>query len=148
MHSSEAISPDPVESLTKLWADFFEQSDAQARRVLECFGWIYDPRTVRRLWLEAWSQAVDLYFRSPAFLESMRAGLELLTDIKAFQNQLTREFAGQAGIPMASDIHELSDRLRHTEDRLLTQLKAIENRLAKIQTAHDASQPVLNPIDS
>jgi hypothetical protein len=141
MSRGEAKSPALSVGLTELWAGFFQQADAQSRVILECFAWFYDPRTVRRLWLEAWSQALDGYLRSPAFLESMRTGLEMMSYFKAFQSQFLGDFARHAGVPLASDMEELAESLRRTEQVLVSQLKAIENRLANIERAHDARPP-------
>ena len=146
--TAELTSPEPQVLFNDLWAVMFQQADAQGRAMLECFAVFSDPLTARRLWLEAISQAMDGYLRSPLFLESMRAGLEIMTEVKVFQNQLIREFAGHVGAPLASDIHELSERLRRTEDIVLTQLKAIENRLANIEKDTTSADDLIDQIDS
>jgi hypothetical protein len=148
MLTSELTSPDPLVPFTDLWAGMFQEADAHGRAMLECFAMFSDPRTARRLWLEVISQAMDGYLRSPAFLESMRAGLEIMTEVKVFQNQLIRDFAGHVGAPLASDIHELSERLRRTEEIVMTELKAIENRLANIEKDATSARDVIDQIDS
>jgi len=38
----------------------------------------WDPRAMWKLWLNVWSQAMDGYLRSPAFLQFMQHGLGTL----------------------------------------------------------------------
>jgi hypothetical protein len=40
---------------------------------------IWDPRTLRKYWLEAMTQVTDGYLRSPAFLELMQHGMRTMT---------------------------------------------------------------------
>jgi uncharacterized protein YhaN len=138
--TDEATSSKPLALYTQLWADFFEQADAQGKAVLEFYEKFCDPRMLQRHWLEILSQTMEAYLRSPAFLEAMRTGLQVMTDIKALENQLVQDFARQVGLSVASDIDELSNRFRRREDILVTQLKAIEERLANTEKRHDSSQ--------
>jgi hypothetical protein len=133
MSTAEPPSPIPPVLFHELWAGLFQQADAQGRAILEWSAVLCDRRTVQRLWLESLSQVMDSYLRSPAFFESMRAGLEIMTKTAVFQTELYRDFAGRVGAPLASDVHEVSERLRRAEDILLSELKAIENRLGNIE---------------
>jgi hypothetical protein len=140
MSTGEATRADSLVFLPEPWATFFEQFDALGKAVQESLAFFYDPLALRKHWLEAWSQAMDGYLRSPAFLEAMRRSLEFTTALKAVQNQFIRDFARQTGVPLAADVHELSDRLERTEAILLERLKAIEDRLVSLQTTEAASQ--------
>jgi hypothetical protein len=40
---------------------------------------LYDPRLMRKVWLDTWSQALDGYLRSTAFLQLMQHGLRSMT---------------------------------------------------------------------
>jgi hypothetical protein len=125
--------------LTDLWAGLFEQADAQCQAALKYYELFFDPTTLRSRWLEDLSQVMDGYLRSPPFLELMRTHLNTMTSLKSIQDQFVHDLARQAGVPLATDVHEASDRLHRTEAILMTRLRAIEDRLASIETRLEAS---------
>ena len=133
MSSSEANAPDPLTPFTGLWSGLFASLDAQNRLILECLEPTSDPLALQKRWLEATSRAIDAYLRSPAFAQMMGSSLKTLADSKAIQDRLTADWARLLGIPLASDIHELADRVRGVEGTLRSRLKAIEERLAAIE---------------
>jgi hypothetical protein len=139
MSPGEATSGDPSAQFIRLWAGLFEQADAQCQAMFKGIELCYDPRTVRRRWLEEMSRAMDGYLRSPAFLELMRTNLETMTNLKAIQDQFVQEFARQVGIPLAEDVRALSDRLRRSEAMLTARLEALESRLASIEARLETS---------
>jgi hypothetical protein len=47
-----------------------------------------DPRQLRGRWIAQLSQAADRYLRSALFLESMRLGLLLLTDVHTLPSRV------------------------------------------------------------
>jgi hypothetical protein len=93
-----------------------------------------DPQQLQRRWLEILSKNIDGYLRSPAFLEAMQRNLKAMTDLKAFQDQIVQDFARHVGVPLASDIQGLFERLHSVEYSILGRLKAIEKRLATIES--------------
>jgi hypothetical protein len=133
MSSSEANAPDPLAPLTGLWSGFFACLDSQNKLILECLEPASDPLVLQKRWLEATSRAIDVYLRSPAFAQTMGSSLRTLADCKAIQDRLTSDWARQLGLPIASDMHELADRMRGVEGTLRSRLKAIEDRLADIE---------------
>jgi len=56
----------------------------------------WDPRTVRKLWLGAWSETMDGYLRSSAFLELMQHGLRTMADSRAAHSAVRGPSGGPA----------------------------------------------------
>ena len=144
MSSGEVNGPDPLAPFTGLWSGFFASLDAQNRQILEWLESTSDPVILQKRWLEATSRAIDAYLRAPAFAQMMGSSLKSLADSKAIQDRLTSDWARLLGIPVASDIHELADRVRGVEGTLRSRLRAIEERLAAIErqltTDRDSSE--------
>ena len=57
--------------------------------------------------------------RSPAFLEAMQRNLKAMTDLKSMQDQVVQDMARHVGVPLASDIHGLFERLHSVEQTIL-----------------------------
>ena len=79
-------------------------------------------------------RSLDAYMRSPAFLEAMQRNLKVMTDVKSLQDQVVQDVARHIGIPLASDIYGLFERLHSVEQTILKQLKAIDGRLTAIES--------------
>lgn len=133
MSSGEVNGPDPLAPFTGLWSGFFASLDAQNRQILEWLESTSDPVILQKRWLEATSRAMDTWMRSPAFAQAMGSSLRTLAECKTLQDRLTSDWARQLGLPIASDIHELADRLRSVEGTLRSRLRTIEDRLADIE---------------
>jgi hypothetical protein len=132
--SGNSSAADPNHAFAGLWSGYFEQVDAQSRAFLDCLQSMGDPQAMQRRWLEQLSKSMDGYLRSPAFLEAMQRNLKAMTDIKAFQDQVVQDFARHVGMPLADDIYGLFERLHSVEHTIMARLKAIEGRLAAIET--------------
>jgi hypothetical protein len=116
------------------WTNYLEQADAQSKAILECFQNLGDPQQMQKRWLEMLSRNLDGYMRSPAFLEAMQRNLKAMTDLKSFQDQMVQDVARHVGVPLASDVYGLFERLHSVEQTILRQLRMIEGRLATIET--------------
>lgn len=92
-----------------------------------------DPQQIQRHWLDAVSQSLDGFMRTPAFLEAMQRNLKTVTDLKILQDQFTKDFARQVGIPTAADITGLFERLNSVEQEILARLRVLETRLKSIE---------------
>jgi hypothetical protein len=121
------------------WTDWLEQFNAQCRAIWEGFENAGDQHLLRRRWLEFWTKAMDQYLKSPAFLELMQRSLKTMTDLEASRDELVRQFAHQIGIALSTDIHELCDSIRDTDNALQSRLDTIERRLERIDTGPSAS---------
>jgi hypothetical protein len=92
-----------------------------------------DPQNIQRRWLDAVARSLDDFMRTPTFLEVLKNNLKAVTDLKGLQDQVTQDVARQFGMPMASDITGLFERLHSTEQTILDRLRAIEDRLKAIE---------------
>ena len=54
---------------------------------------LWDPRAINQYWLDAMSQALDVWMRSHAFLRLMRQGLEMATAFPRGQDLSARSLA-------------------------------------------------------
>jgi|SRR6516162_7474472 hypothetical protein len=92
-----------------------------------------DPRTWQRRWLEAVSQSMDAYLRSPAFLGAMKQNMDMMIKTKLQADDFTKEFARNANLPTASDLTGVFERLRSAEDAILARLAQMDRRLEAIE---------------
>ena len=129
-----ARAADPATAITQFWADWFAQSNDQARALLDAMRPLGDPQQLQRRWLDAVAQSLDGFMRTPAFLEAMQRNLKMMTDLKAMQDQFTQDLARQAGVPTAADITGLFERLNSVEQEILTRLRVIETRLKAVES--------------
>ena len=136
--SGNSESVVPANPFVDYWANCFEQSGNQTRAFLESMQ-AFSPQQVQKRWLEALTQSLESFLRSPAFLEAMQRNLKAITDLKAFQDQVAQDAARQLGIPLASDIIGLFERLHSIEHAVVARLQAIETRLEAIEAQLNAA---------
>ena len=127
---SPAIGANP---LAQLWANMFEQSNQQAQAMIDLMKATGDPQELHRRWLDAIGQSLDGFMRTPAFLESMQHNLKVMTDMKSMQDRFIKDAADQVGLPLASDINGLFERINSIEQTILTRLKNIDAKLKAIE---------------
>jgi hypothetical protein len=138
--SGNPSTADPSDPSAGPWAGSLEQVDARNKALFECLRAFGDPKQMQRRWFEAPSKNIESYPRSPACLEAMQRNLKAMTDLEAFQDQMVQEVARHVGMPLASDIFGLFERLHSVEHTILARLKAIEGRLDTIETKLGADQ--------
>jgi hypothetical protein len=131
---SAQSSTDSAFPFASFWTDYLEQTDAHGKAMLEYFQTLGDPQQMQKRWLETVGRSLDAYMRSPAFLEAMQRNLKVMTDLKSFQDQLVQDVARHVGVPLASDVYGLFERLHSVEQTILKQLKAVDGRLIAIET--------------
>jgi hypothetical protein len=68
-----------------------------------------------------------------------------MIDLKLAQDQMTQSMAGGAGLPVPADVTGVVERVRNAEQRVLTHLTAIEDRLAAIEKAVCAGSAAKDP---
>jgi len=71
--------------------------------------------------------------RTPAFLEALKINLKTMTDLKKMQDQVIEDTARHIGVPLATDIHGLFERLNVIEQSILARLSAIEEKLERLE---------------
>ena len=111
------------------WSNYLEQAGAQAQAAMQGLQSFSDPRRFEQSWLEALSNSLEGLMRSPAFLEALKINLKAMTDLKKFQDQVIEDTARHVGVPLATDVHGLFERLNAIEQSILVRLTAIEKRL-------------------
>lgn len=126
-------SSNEVNPLAQLWTTMFEQSNQQAKAMIDLMKTSGDPQELQRRWLDAIGQSLDSFMRTPAFLESMQHNLKIMTDMKSMQDRLIKDAADQVGLPLASDINGLFERINSIEQVILNRLKAIDAKLKTIE---------------
>ena len=127
-------SADSTFPFAAFWTNYLEQTDANGKAMLECFQTLGDPQQLQKRWLETLGRSLDAYMRSPAFLEAMQRNLKVMTDVKSLQDQVVQDVARHIGVPLASDVYGLFERLHSVEQTILKQLKAIDGRLTAIES--------------
>lgn len=124
-----------LEPYRELWADYFRRASDAAKQIVEtATSAAVDPRGWQRRWLEAVSQSIDAYLRSPMFLRAMKQNMDMMIKAKLQADDFTKEFARNANLPTASDVTGLFERLRGAEDAILTRLAQIDRRLEVIES--------------
>jgi len=126
---------DPVSALMGFWSQWMEQSARGTQALLEAAASAGDPDALRKHWTEAMSEASEKFLRTPVFMEMMRQNLKAITDLKRLQDNAVEGTARQLGLPLASDITGLFERLASTERKILARLTAIEERLDAMECA-------------
>jgi hypothetical protein len=125
---------EPATTVAQFWTDWFSQSNEQATAFLDAIRPLGDSQSMQRRGLDAVSQSLDGFMRTPAFLEAMQRNLKMVTDLKTLQDQFTHDAARQAGLPTAADITGLFERLNSVEQEILSRLNVIETRLKTIES--------------
>jgi hypothetical protein len=135
---------DPAAAAAAFWTQWLEQSSRGTQALLEAMLATDDPKQLHQRWLDAVSQSLENFMRTPAFLEAMKQNLKVITDLKGFQNQVAQGAVHQLGMPLADDITGLFERLNSVEQKILTRLGAVDSRLkaveAKLGSAPDQHQ--------
>ena len=133
---NSSVAADPSAMLASFWTQWLEQSSRGTQALLEAMQSVGDPQQLQRRWLDAVSQSLDDFMRTPTFLELLRNNLKAVTDLKGMQDQAIQDTARYFGLPLTADITGLFERLHSTEQNIITRLQAIEERLKAIETKH------------
>ena len=131
-----AMPVDPAGMMASFWAQWLEQSSRGTQALLEAMQVAGDPQNLQRRWLDAVSRSLEDFMRTPAFMEIIKNNMKAVTDIKSFQDSIVQDTARQLGVPLTADITGLFERLHSTENTILKQLQAIEERLKAIENRH------------
>ena len=68
----------PLAALGAAWLEWWGHAAALQRGGFEWLALSCHPRRLRERWLADWTETLDRYMRSPAFLEVMRRNLAVL----------------------------------------------------------------------
>ena len=114
------------------WVKMVEQNSEWSQAMMAGTPENVDPSAVRRHWLDAMSQSIEGYMRTPTFLESMKRNSDAMAAAKTTSELAKLEAARQAGIPHIEDISGLYDRLETANELVLKRLESIESQLEAI----------------
>jgi hypothetical protein len=123
----------PARPLAEFWSQCLAQSGEQVQAVLDGMKEMMDPAALRRRWLEAVSQNLEQYMRTPAFLDGLRRNLEMTTQVKSLTEEWAAAFNRITGIPRMADVSALFERLKTGQEAILARLAAIERRLEALE---------------
>ena len=125
---------DPVFSpFVRYWTEYADQVNNAAREIFSGFDDGSQLKSWQRKWMDALSQSMDAYMRTPAFLQAMKHHTDTAIKLKQKSDDLTSELARTANIPTASDISGLFERLKCIEDTILKRLEHMDKRLEFIE---------------
>jgi hypothetical protein len=125
---------DPARDFLDFWRNYFEQTAIQTRVVLESMQGGKALEQLHHQWLDSLSQSLDAFMRTPAFIEVLKQTLKRMVEMKALQDRMTLSISQYAGQPETPDIAGVLERLRDTEQSILSRLAAIESRLEAIES--------------
>lgn len=115
-----------VKPFFDFWSRFAKEATGTAWQSMPTPSSLFNPASLFRDWEKRWldtlSDSFDAYLRSPQFLEWMRHNSDFIVKSKQQSDNVAREFARNAGIPTASDISGLYERLHSFEDNLVRRL--------------------------
>jgi len=133
---NSSVAVDPATLMASFWAQWLEQSSRGTQALLEVMQAAGDPQQLQRRWLDAVSRSLDDFMRTPVFMDILKNNLKAVTDLKGMQDEVIQDTARQLGMPLAADITGLFERLHSTEQTILNQLQAIEERIKALETKH------------
>lgn len=122
-----------VQPFVDFWSSYIQQANDTTRAVLEGFDENADVKTWQQRWFEAVSKSMDVYLRSPAFLQAMKQNTDAMIKAKQQADDMSAEFARNANIPTAHDISGLFERLHSAEEAILGRLDRLEERLSTME---------------
>lgn len=125
--------------LVDLWSSYLKTAAETSQKMFEQVNGTADPEVWRRRWLDAISQSLEAYMRTPAFLSAMKHNMDAAIQAKAHANDFTKEVARNSGVPTLSDVSGVFERLHSIEESVISRLGSIEERLAAIDRKLDAA---------
>jgi len=134
-NQSKTAEPTDVSAnpFMEMWSKYLEQSGLQTQAAMESLQSFADPQRFQQSWLDALSHSLEGFMRTPAFLEALKINLKTMTDLKKMQDQVIEDTARHIGVPLATDIHGLFERLNVIEQSILARLSAIEEKLERLE---------------
>lgn len=72
------MPPAAPAAFLNLWSSLHALAEEQGKYVLEWSAPLWNPRLLQKQWIRAWSQAMDGYLRSPAFLDHMQHNIRMI----------------------------------------------------------------------
>ena len=138
-NTGTSLAADPARDFLEFWRNYFEQTAIQTRILLESMQGGQSPEKLHNQWLGSLSQSLDSFMRTPAFLEVLKQSLKRMIDLKLLQDQMAQAAAQQTGLPLATDVTGVFERVHSAEQTILTRLATLDDRLKAIETKLSSS---------
>ena len=136
---------DPARDFLEFWTNYFEQTAIQTRILLEGMQGGKSLDQLHTQGLASLSQSLDGFMRTPAFLETLKQSLKRMIDLKRMQDQVSQSIAQQTGLPLATDVTGVFERIHSAEQTILKQLAKLDDRLKAIEKTLNSSPAEKNP---
>lgn len=128
-----ASTVDPAREFLEFWKNYFEQTAIQTRILLESVQSGKSLDQMHNQWLGSLSESLDSFMRTPAFLEVLKQSLKRMVDLKLAQDELTQAVAQRSGLPLATDVTGVFERVHSAEQTILARLAQLDDRLKTIE---------------
>lgn len=148
--SDQSDSSNPVDPLIQpfleMWAGYVRQSNEGTKQVLESLGSSTDPAEWRKLWFDALTRNTDVYYRSPLFLQMLKAQIDALIGAmgarrQAEQHDVRVEGRSDAERAISARLEQLESRLRAVENRIGEPVAERDRETFLNQSAPPAAAP-------
>ncbi len=124
---------DPARDFLEFWKNYFEQTAIQTRILLDSVQGGKSLEQMHNQGLAALSQSLESFMRTPVFLEVLKQSLKRMTDLKLMQDQMAQAVSQQTGLPTATDVTGVFERVHSAEQTILKQLAKLDERLSAIE---------------
>lgn len=138
-NTGPSLAADPARDFLDFWRNYFEQTAIQTRILLESMQGGQSLEQLHNQWLGSLSQSLETFMRTPAFLEVLKQSLKRMIDMKLLQDQTAQAAAQQTGLPLATDVTGVFERVHNAEQTILTRLATLDDRLKAIETMLSSS---------
>lgn len=139
-HDDSSNTFDPLlRPLMDYWTAYSRQLNEAAEAVSQRASSSEEDQTQGREWLDAASESIDAYLRSPLFLGLLKNHLDTLIALKQQSNALGEMAAATGGL--SSDTRGASEIVRclgHLESTLADRLSRLEQRFDAVERKLDA----------
>ncbi len=125
---------DPAREFLEFWRSYFQQTAIQTRILFDSLQGGQPLDSSHRQRVAALSESLDAFMRTPAFLEVLKHTLRQMVELKQLQDQATRSVAQQVGLPTATDLASVLERIQSAEQTIHKRLAAMDDRLRAIET--------------
>ncbi|WP_425395640.1 hypothetical protein [Aeoliella sp.] len=137
-HGDSSNTFDPFfRPLMDYWAAYTRQLNEAAELVSQSEGTADEDKSQDREWLDAASESIDAYLRSPLFLGLLRNHLSTLIELKRQSNALGQVSNASGAQAESGGADEIVRRLGELEAVLNRSLGRIEQRLEAVEQKLD-----------
>jgi hypothetical protein len=135
-------SNDDANPFAKFWADWGNQMMGMAaptgNEMREAVA-----RQMRQAFFDAWARCCEEFLGSEAFLEVMKRSMDASLAFRQQLNELMSKTLHESQAPTRSDTDSILLVLHGLEDRLLSRMDQLSDRIAALEVAAAPSEPIV-----